>query len=186
MDVLSSGPAGPHRSRPALVLRWAGQRLGLLRPEGDPIRRRWLGLVLAVLVTAGAIAALRAGAEQAEAPVAGESAAALPTPPFDRLPGRVPIPPPTHAGWFVHGTLPAVGPPGRASAERSAQLVLGRFCARPERYTLTLAPEQDWRGVDVLAFGLDRSGDPPAVRLRLSWTGSSYEWTGAAVQLSAC
>ena len=51
---------------------------------------------------------------------------------------------------------------------------------------ITFAPEQDWRSVDVLAFGLDRSGDPPAVRLRLSWTGSSYEWTGAAVQLSAC
>lgn len=183
MDVLSSGP---QRSRPALFLSWAGRRLGLLRPGGDAVRRRRLGLVLAVLVAAAAIAALRSGTEPVDAPAADGSAATLPTPPFDRLPGRVPIPPPTHAGWFVHGTLPAVGPPERASAERSAQLVLGRFCARPERYTLTFAPRQDWRSVDVLAFGLDRSGDPPAVRLRLSWIGSSYEWTGAAVQLAAC
>jgi hypothetical protein len=110
----------------------------------------------------------------------------VPTPPFDRLPGRVPIPPPTHAGWFVQGTLQPVGPPGRPAAERSALLVLGRHCARPDRYTLTFDPQPGWRTVDVLAFGLDRSGDPPAVRLLLTWTGSSYAWIGPAVQLSAC
>ena len=148
---------------------------------------RRVGVVLAVLAVAAGLAALRSGAEQVAEPVAvGPEVGSVPTPPFDRLPGRVSIPLPTHAGWFVHGTLPPVGPPARAGAERAAQLVLGRFCARPERYTLTFAPQEDWRSVDVLVFGLDRSGDPPAVRLRLSWTGTSYEWTGPAVQLSAC
>ncbi|MFL6128617.1 MAG: hypothetical protein ACJ73E_06085, partial [Mycobacteriales bacterium] len=112
--------------------------------------------------------------------------APVPTPPFDRLPGRVPIPAPTHAGWFVRGTLPPTGPPARASAQRAAELVLGRFCARPDRYTLTFAPGPDWRTVEVLGFGLDRGGDPPAIRLQLAWTGGSYQWTGPAVQLATC
>ena len=154
---------------------------------------------LVVLVAVGVLAAQRSGAGPVAGPVAGGQVtgpvgggvAGPPVPepsrgPYDRLPGRVPIPSPTHAGWFVRGTLPATGALGRPAAERAAQLVLGRYCARPDRYTLTHEPRPDWRRVDVLVFGLDRSGDPPAVQLQLTWTGRSYGWAGTAVQLNAC
>ncbi|HEU4349833.1 MAG TPA: hypothetical protein VFR35_18800 [Actinoplanes sp.] len=187
MDVLSSGPerpAGPSGSR--AVDAW---RRALARRSRQRGVRRGVAVV-AVLVAAGGLGALRSGTDPA-VPVSPPAAGApevgsLPTPPFDRQPGRVPIPAPTHAGWYVRGTLPPTGPPGRAAAERATQLVLGRFCARPERYALSIAPERSWRSVEVFGFGLDRGGDPPGIRLRLSWTGTSYEWTGAAIDLSIC
>ena len=116
--------------------------------------------MVAVLVAAGGLAALRSGAESVGGSVAGGTeVASVPTPPFDRLPGRTPIPSPTHAGWYVHGTLPPTGPPGRAAAKRATELVLGRFCARPKRYALNIAPEPSWRSVEV--FGLDITRLPP-------------------------
>ncbi|HZB50287.1 MAG TPA: hypothetical protein VE547_14430 [Mycobacteriales bacterium] len=195
VDVLSSGPdpgpPGRARLRRALTT-------GLARLRTWPHSRRLLA-VLAVLAAVGVVAALRSGAGPA-GPVAGSAAGGtgvataptVPAPPdppggpYDRLPGRVPIPPPTHAGWFVRGTLPPTGTVGEPAAQRGALLVLGRYCARPDRYTLTLDPRPDWRRVDVLVFGLDRSGDPPAVQLQLTWTGRSYAWAGTAVQLNAC
>jgi len=110
----------------------------------------------------------------------------LPTPPFDTLPGRTPIPDPTRTGWAVRGRLPALGGPDEAAAVRAAGLVLGRYCAQPAAYRLTAAPEPDWRRVSVLVFTIDRSGDRPRIGLRLSWTGRAYDWAGTPVQLAGC
>ena len=64
--------------------------------------------------------------------------------------------------------------------------MLGRYCVRPERYTLTSAHDGGWRRVTVLGFGLDRSGDPPLIQLSLTWTGAAYRWTGSLIQLCGC
>jgi len=82
--------------------------------------------------------------------------------------------------------LPAVGGPGKAAAERSAALVLGRYCLEPRRYALSLSADPDWRSPTAYALRLDRSYDPLAVRLRLEWTGRSYAWIGSPAQLLSC
>jgi len=155
--------------------------------------------VVGVLLVVGAVAALRAGAEPVEpaaAPgVAGEPtgaptglAAVLPRPPYDRLPGRTPIPRPMalDGGKVLRGPLPAVGPAGQRAATASAELVLGRYCRRPGKYAVALDPEDGWRRLRALAVRTDRSTDPPWVVLELVWTGRSYRWTGGTVQLEMC
>ncbi len=199
--MLSSGPEPAPPAPPGSLRRLLARVRAAVR-RGPAARR--LVVAVAVLAALGGLAALRSGAgppaggPDDDRPVAGPVGGGVagepdradlpgaPRPPYDRLPGRVPIPPPTHAGWFVRGTLPPTGQLGRPAALRAAQLVLGRYCARPDRYTITFDPAADWRRVDALVFGLDRSGDPPAVQLQLTWTGRSFAWSGTAVQLNAC
>ena len=122
-------------------------------------------------------------------PVAPDSSAGivvLPTAPYDRLPGRTPIPAPTAADGFVRGTLPPVGGPDEPAALRAARLVLGRACYEPAAYALTLKPEPDWRRVTAFVLTLDRSGDPPRITLLLTWTGRTYDWVGPEVELRVC
>jgi hypothetical protein len=116
-----------------------------------------------------------------------------PTPPFDRLPGRTPIPAPAQTGDGLSGPLPAVGGPDERAAGVAVGLVLGRFCLDPRRYTFTLTPDgttrrPDWRHVDVLVFGLDGSGSGPELRLFLDWAedGRSYRWLGFLTLLDGC
>jgi hypothetical protein len=154
--------------------------------------------VVGVLLVVGAVAALRAGAEPVEpaaAPGVGEPtgaptglAAVLPGPPYDRLPGRTPIPRPTplDRGKLLRGSLPAVGPAGQRAAIVSAELVLGRYCRRPGKYAVAIDPGDGWRRLRALAVRTDRSTDPPWVVLELVWTGQSYRWTGRTVQLEIC
>lgn len=165
-----------------------------LLPAGPATRRtRAVRTGSAVVAAALVLLALRSAAEPVDdaAPVPADAVVTvvppLPDPPFDRLPGRTPIPVPTFSGDDVLGALPPVrGGPDRAAAAAATELVLGRYCRRPDRYTVTFDPGRDWRDVAVLVFGLDRSGDPPVVRLRLTWTGVSYGWRGQAVQLNRC
>jgi hypothetical protein len=144
---------------------------------------------------AGAVAGLRAGigpVEQPPAAGAPSETAGAPTgpagPPYDRLPGRTPIPEPTLAvgGEILRGPLPVVGSPGPTAARTSAELVLGRYCRRPARYAVALDWVERWQRVRALAVRLDRSTDPPWVVLDLAWTGRAYRWTGRAVQLGTC
>lgn len=114
-----------------------------------------------------------------------------PTPPFDRLPGRTPIPEPVQTGDGLSGPLPAIGGPDRRTAGAAVDLVLGRYCLDPRRYTFTLDPDRDgtrldWHHVDVLVFGLTRSGSGPALRLFLDWAGRSYRWLGFLNLLDGC
>lgn len=201
MDVLASGPERPPRTR-------RGRRsLGRLRPaggswppRGTPARLRWALVAAGVLLSLGVVASLRSGVgpvasspaapSPAAVPAPPGLAAQLPGPPYDRLPGRTPIPRPTRlpGGELVQGGLPAVGPIGERTATASAELVLGRYCRRPDRYAIAVedGAEGGWRRSRALAVRVDRSTDPPWVVLELTWTGRAYAWSGRQVQLSNC
>jgi hypothetical protein len=149
--------------------------------------------VVAGLVAAGAVAlAVRAGGSPAPAPdpppvSEATSAQALPptaTPPYDRRPGRTPVPAPEQVGDQVSGALPAVGAPSKAAVSRAVDLVLGRYCDDPRDYTYTLDPDAlavgvPWRVVRALVFGLRDSGGLPVQQLTFTWTGAAYRWTGS-------
>ena len=114
-----------------------------------------------------------------------------PTPPYDRLPGRTPIPAPAQTGDGLSGPLPAIGGPDKRAAAAAVYLVLGRYCLDPKRYTFTLDPDHDgswpdWHHVDVLVFRLDGSGSGPDLRLFLDWAGRSYRWLGFLDLLDGC
>ena len=110
--------------------------------------------------------------------MADPSAPASPTPapPFDRRPGRTPIPAPAQTGDLLSGPLPVTGPPTSRAATRAAALVLGRFCADLGRYVLTLEPIRDGRNPDYHHLGVlvtDRllTDSGPAMELTLDWDG---------------
>ena len=193
MDVLASGPDRPVRTR-------RGPGLRLRPPVGRrPSRhgRRAIAVV-GVLLTVCAAVALRSAAEPVEQRPAAKSpravpapegfGAGLPGPPYDRLPGRTPIPRPTRLAGdeLLRGGLPAVGSAGPQAATVSAELVLGRYCRRPAKYAVTVEGGSGWRRLRALAVRIDRSSDPPWVVLELVWTGRAYSWTGRSVQLSNC
>lgn len=114
-----------------------------------------------------------------------------PTPPYDRLPGRTPIPVPAQTGDGLSGPLPVIGGPDKRAAGSAVDLVLGRYCLDPGGYTFTLDPDhdgtrEDYRHVDVLVFRLDGSGSGPALRLILDWAGRWYRWIGFLNLLAGC
>jgi hypothetical protein len=177
VDVLSSGgpgrpPAGPARRR---------------RRQPPPEWPRWAAAALALLAGVVLLPALRAGVgpmvSAVRPPAAGESA--RPSGPFDRLPGRTPIPDPVAEAGRVGGDLPPLSGPGRAAAVRAVRLVLGRYCLRPDRYQLTTAPLDGWLSLGVLAVEPGRD-DGALVDVSLIWTGRSYRWAGVPDQLRIC
>jgi len=149
-------------------------------------------------VTAAALVLLRSTVDrpQGRSVVDGvatvSSSSPRPTPPYDRRPGRTPIPDPARRGDALSGPLPPVGGgPTKRSAGASVDLVLGRYCLDPRRYTFTLDPDRNgtrdhWHHVNVLVFGLDDSSSGPALRLFLDWTGASYRWLGFLTLLDGC
>ncbi len=184
MDLLSSGRQRPPepRSRP-----WVARA-----------RRLWghratrAGAV--VLVAAAALALLLAAHPQrrpVHAAAASPTARPGPAPSFDRRPGRTPIPAPAQTGDLLSGPLPATGAPGRASATRAAGLVLGRYCAEPGRYGLTIEPYTDGRSIDfhhIQVVVVDRvlTDSGTAMLLSLDWEGSGYRWFGPLTLLRGC
>ena len=81
-----------------------------------------------------------------------------------------PIPEPAQTGDGLSGPLPAIGGPDKRGAGGAVDLVLGRYCLDPGRYTFTLDPDHDgtradFHHVDVLVFRLDGSGNGPDLRL---------------------
>jgi hypothetical protein len=114
-----------------------------------------------------------------------------PTPPYDRRPGRTPIPEPAQTGDGLSGALPAIGGPDRRAAGAAVDLVLGRYCLDPKGYTFTLDADrdgtrEDYHHVDVLVFRLNGSGSGPDLRLILDWAGRSYRWLGFLNLLDGC
>lgn len=180
MDLLSSGTERPRRE----LRVW---------------RRRGVRVAAVVLVAAASLVLLRSTVDTSPSEVdrqvlAGSPspAAPRPLPPFDRRPGRVPIPAPARAGGLLTGMLPpAGGGPDRAAAARAVRLVLGRYCVEPRAYAFTLgstepARPENWRQVTVLLFLLERGGNAPSLQLQLSWTGRAYRWSGPEELLTGC
>jgi hypothetical protein len=173
LDLLTSGPDRPRR----VARIW---------------RRRSVRLAAVVLVTAAALLLLRSTMDTTPSGVARSTVdnprpvvplPPRPTPPFDRLPGRTPIPEPAQTGDALSGPLPATGGPDKRAAGAAVDLVLGRYCLDPGGYTFTLDPDHDgtrenYHHVVVLVFRLDGSGSGPDLRLTLDWTGRSYRWLG--------
>ncbi len=199
MDVIVSGPEGPPRRRRRPVL--PAVRSGRLGADatGPGGVRPTVVVVLVALAAVAAVVALRASApsvqprHRAEVTSPGpDGGEALPPRPFDRLPGRTPIPAPVLLGQAgpdgqrLRGRLPALGGPDRAAAAASGELVLGRYCVAPAMYALSVVPERGWLQVTGFAFRLDRSADPPWVIVHLVWTGRAYAWTGSLSQLYGC
>jgi hypothetical protein len=182
VDLLSSGPERPPQR---------ASRIG---------RRRSVRLAAVVLVATAALLLLRSTVDTAPPRVPRSTvdrAAPVvplppqPTPPYDRRPGRTPIPAPAQTGDGLSGLLPATGGPDRHAADAAVGLVLGRYCLDPAGYAFTLDPDhdgtrEDWHHVDVLVFDLQRSYAGPALRLFLDWAGRSYRWLGFLNLLDGC
>jgi hypothetical protein len=182
VDLLSSGPERPP---PRASRVW---------------RRRSVRVAAVVLGAAAALLLLRSavdtspsglGRSTVDDPGPTVSLPPRPTPPYDRLPGRTPIPAPAQTGDGLSGPLPAIGGPDKRAAAAAVYLVLGRYCFDPGRYTFTLDPDhdgtrEDFHHVDVLVFRLDGSGSGPDLRLILDWAGRSYRWLGFLNLLDGC
>jgi hypothetical protein len=180
LDLLTSGPERPRR----VARIW---------------RRRSVRLAAVVLVAAAALLLLRSTVDSAPSGVGRStvdnpgpvSLPPRPTPPYDRLPGRTPIPEPAQTGDGLSGPLPAIGGPDKRAAGAAVDLVLGRYCLDPAGYTFTLDPDhdrtrEDYHHVDVLVFRLAGSGSGPDLRLILDWAGRSYRWIGFLNLLDGC
>jgi hypothetical protein len=208
VDVIGSGPEREPWTPVRSALRAARARRAADSGAGDGTRpagraRRVLVGVVAVVVAAGAMLALRAGTEPVEsygaaadiatttvAPPNVYGRARLQPPPFDGLPGRTPIPNPTAAldRRTLGGPLPAVDDrtPGEAAASAAARLVLGRYCRRPWSLSVQMDVQPDWRRVRARASR--NTPRPVFVDLRLSWDAATrtYAWTGVIAQLDTC
>ena len=182
MDVIGSDPRPPSG--------WERRTRAGLRSLSR--HRRFAPVLAAVVAIAGVLllATTRVGLDRSDEYIAAApvEAAPAPRPPFDNLPGRVPIPTPMIVGYdkqTVSGRLPPTGAAGQVAAEVAARLVLGRYCQAPTMYAVVVHPEHEWAQVRVRVYRID-GGDPPAVLLRLVWGGSAYSWTGRLPQLAGC
>lgn len=204
MDVLASGPErSPGTNGPGRLLEDARRRLR--RPT--TAARRWpraIAAVLALAVVAGALHVLRAGTDpittgRRPAALAGDGSpviiygrSRLQPPPFDRLPGRTPIPLPSPVrgardAAAVGGPLPATGtPPGEEAARAAARLVVGRYCRFPEAYRVQPTSGAPWRDLTVLVLGQVYNGPRLVATLRLRWTGDAYAWQGSETEFATC
>jgi hypothetical protein len=184
VDLLSSGPRRPPQPRP--------------RPWLARARRLWRHRAAragAVALVAAAVLALLLTAhpqrrpEHAGAPMLTGSPS--PAPSFDRRPGRTPIPAPVHTGGLLSGLLPSTGAPSRNAATRAANLVLGRYCAEPGRYGLTIEPYTEDRSIDfhhldVVVVDRVLTDSGTEMRLSLDWEGRAYRWFGPLSLLNGC
>ena len=135
---------------------------------------------------------LTVGTSTVDRPAAAATTTPPPPPPsFDRLPGRTPIPDPAQTGDVLSGPLPAVGPPTASVARQAIGLVLGRYCADPDRFALRLEPDTDgaaadYHHVDVFVTDLLHSDSGPSMRLILDYQSGAYRWLGPLTLLRGC
>jgi hypothetical protein len=176
VDLLSSGPARPRRA--ARLWRRRGVRVGA-----------------AVLVALVALVLLRLTVDTPRSTV-NRPRAATPTPPpppptFDRLPGRTLIPDPAQTGDLLSGPLPSIGPPVAGVARQAVGLVLGRYCADLDRFTVELRPDTDgaafdYHHLDALVTDRLYTDSGPAMELTLDYQDGAYRWLGPLTLLGGC
>jgi hypothetical protein len=153
------------------------------------------------LVTAVAVVALlglRASVPQAApaapaAPPRPVPVGLVPTPPYDRLPGRTPIPAPSlvgEDGQTIGGELPVFAPaPSQLAVRIAVRMILNRFCREPAGHRIHFDPGvgTSWRSATaVVSPPRSRLADRPMIILRLFWTGYTYRWRGSLYQLADC
>ncbi len=153
-----------------------------------------------MLAAVGVLGALRAGT--GDLPRADRTQAAPPAPaggvvpgrirrqppPFDRLPGRTPIPAPAavHPPGTAAGVLPPTGAPGEPAAHAAVRLVVGRYCRWPEAYQVQTDRVRTWRAPEALVVRTSYSSSRVVATLQLRWTGRSYAWRGSEAELARC
>lgn len=198
-EVLESGVERPPADSGGQPVVAAARRWWRSTTAAGPWRRR-VTVAAAALAAAGAIVALRAGAPvpPPEEPVAASAPgpviiygrARMQPPPFDRLPGRTPIPLPSPVGRpadAVRGTLPITGgTPGETAALSAVRLVLGRYCRYPRAYQVELVATHAWREVRASVLRRWYGDSARLTTLQLRWTGRSYAWQGWPTELSRC
>jgi hypothetical protein len=200
-EVLESGPERPPGESDLARLVTDARRWWRGTGVAGPWRRRAAAAAAAV-AAAGAIVALRAGApgvpleETATAadansgPVIIYGRARMQPPPFDRLPGRTPIPAPSPLGRpaeAVRGHLPRTGPtPGEESARAATRLVLGRYCRYPRAYLILLESARGWREVTATVLRWAYTESRRLTTVRLHWTDDAYVWHGRPSELARC
>jgi hypothetical protein len=176
VDLLSSGPPRPRR----VARLW---------------RRRGVRVSAAVLAAAAALVLLRLTVDTprstVDRPRAATATAPPPAPSFDRLPGRTLIPDPAQTGDLLSGPLPSIGPPTAASARQAAGLVLGRYCADLDRFTVELRPDTDGAAADyhhlaVLVTDRLYTDSGPAMQLSLDFQDGAYRWLGPLTLMTGC
>jgi hypothetical protein len=181
--LLSSGSRRPpeRRGRP-----WPARARRLWRHRATRV-----GAVVLAGAAALTLLQLTAPPQRRPAPASAPTPTRTPAPSFDRLPGRTPIPTPAQTGDRLSGPLPVTGDPGRASATRAANLVLGRYCAEPARYGLTVEPYTDGRSIDfhrLTVVVVDRvlTDSGTEMLLSLVWEGHAYRWFGPLSLVNGC
>jgi hypothetical protein len=109
-------------------------------------------------------------------------------PPFDRLPGRtpIPLPAPVDPPGTAAGALPPTGAPGEQAAHAAARLVVGRYCRWPEAYQVQTDRVRTWRALEALVVRTSYGGSRVVATLQLRWIGRSYAWRGSEAELARC
>lgn len=158
-------------------------------------RRRGVRIGAGLLTALAALLLLRSTVDTPRSTV-DRGVVALPTPPpappsFDRLPGRTLIPDPAQTGDLLSGPLPSIGPPTAAVARQAVGLVLGRYCAELDRFTVQLLPDTDGPAADyhhLDALVTDRlfTDSGPAMQLTLYYQDRAYRWLGPLTLMRGC
>jgi hypothetical protein len=193
IEVLGSDPDPPvspaHRR-----LRRTVRRVAQRYADADARQRRTALVLATVLLAAAGLAVLRTG-PLTTGGSAGRSAWTVGgAPPYDALPGRVPIPAPSlvsEDGRVVEGRLPIFElATTEATARRAVELVLGRYCRTVGAQTVRFAPGVGW--TNRIAVVTDARSGQFVAALTLWWdrpwpdSAGSYRWRGTIEQLRTC
>ena len=191
VDLLDSGPERPVSQRLRRLVRWRRTVTGW-RERARLLPRPARVALAGVLLAATALVVLRVVVPLSPG---GRTWSVDGTPPYDRLPGRVPIPAPSlvsEDGRNVEGSLPVrvSAPQDEGSAREAAMLVVGRYCREPEKVEIRMRPTG---GDDTWAVILWNPGENKliaAIYLQADrFAGSpisTYRWRGWLEQLHRC
>ena len=188
VDLLSSGR--PRPPEPRTPPPWMSRVRRLWRHRGTRA-----GAVVLVAAAALALLQVTVHPERRLADRAASqtpTASPFPTPPFDHRPGRTPIPRPRRRPATCCRPTAGHRRPGPASATRAANLVLGRYCADPTRYGLTMEPITNGpshRLPPASAWWSSIACSPTRgteMLLSLAWEGHAYRWFGPLALSRGC
>jgi hypothetical protein len=159
-----------------------------VRPGRTGPRRRLGAIVATALLSIGVLVGLRAGVAE---PAGAATFSTVSLPPYDSLPGRTGVPTPVQGsedGQVVIGQLPMFSALTSATAERSARLVLGRYCRHPEQLSAVAGRPSGPYSVTVIVSDHDNGGRYLATIIVYADRAhpSRVFWRGWLAQLHRC